>query len=401
MRDRFVGLLEKADLALAACAGIIDPVELDPLIAVIGDVRTRLAYPEDVLVVALAGGTGSGKSSLFNALAGEELVDTGGVRPTTSQPAAAVPATVGGALDTYLDRMGVDERHVYDGLNICLLDLPDTDSVETDHRYRADSLLPRVDLVIWVTDPEKYRDARIHRDYLRPMASHPEQVIVVINQVDRLSSDQTRTVLADLGEALDEDGIQMPLVIPTAAAPYSGPPIGVDLLARALEGRAAARDNLYRKLGEDLASTSRVLERGLGVGLDYDSRAADVVDAAAASLVAGDLGEASDTMTAFLDGLSAESGGVLAQKIGAVTAQVPAHLRRIGDGLRTASPPRRRWLRWRRTEVPESGVETVRGQLSEAVIRPVRALLAQRATAIASIADLALDVESLQQQFRR
>ena len=51
--------------------------------------------------------------------------------------------------------------------NVAVLDLPDMDSVERTHRERVEELLPRVDAVAWVTDPEKYHDAVLHDDFLR------------------------------------------------------------------------------------------------------------------------------------------------------------------------------------------------------------------------------------------
>ena len=69
MRDRVVDLLEKVDLALASSAGVIPDESLTGVAAVRDLVRTRLAYPEDVIVAGLVGGTGSGKSSLLNAVA--------------------------------------------------------------------------------------------------------------------------------------------------------------------------------------------------------------------------------------------------------------------------------------------------------------------------------------------
>ena len=50
----------------------------------------RLAMGVDFTVVALAGGTGSGKSSLFNALVGREFAVPGVARPTTAHVSAAV-----------------------------------------------------------------------------------------------------------------------------------------------------------------------------------------------------------------------------------------------------------------------------------------------------------------------
>ena len=51
-----------------------------------------------------------------------------------------------------------------DGL--VLLDLPDFDSRRLEHRVEADRVLELVDVFVWVTDPQKYADARLHHDYL-------------------------------------------------------------------------------------------------------------------------------------------------------------------------------------------------------------------------------------------
>ncbi|OLO49934.1 ABC transporter, partial [Actinomyces oris] len=59
--------------------------------------RRRLA-PETT-VAALLGATGSGKSSLANALTGSEVSRTARTRPTTTQPLAIVPDTAAEATE--------------------------------------------------------------------------------------------------------------------------------------------------------------------------------------------------------------------------------------------------------------------------------------------------------------
>ena len=82
-----------------------------------------------------------------------------------------------------LDWLEVPRRHVlrrppdlpeagFDGL--VLLDLPDVDSVERRHRLEADRLVERVDLLVWVLDPQKYADGVIHDRYLAPLAGHAD-----------------------------------------------------------------------------------------------------------------------------------------------------------------------------------------------------------------------------------
>jgi hypothetical protein len=390
MRDRIIGLLEKADLALASTTGVIDEESLTPLVESVRAVRTRIAYPEDVLVVAIAGGTGSGKSSLFNVLSGEELVDVGGMRPTTSHPAAAVPKRLEGAFDGYLDRLEIEERHISGQDLLCLIDLPDTDSIEVDHRLRVDAVLGLVDLVVWVADPEKYRDARLHDDYLRPLAAYVEQFVFVMNQVDRLSPAESEAVCHDLAEALANDGLGDVEVIPVAASPASGPPIGIERLRAVLYGKD--RDVLFDKLLTDLSGTASALQERAGASLDFDSRAAVTVQAAVESLAAENQPDAVGALTEFLDAIEVETGGPLAERIASQAAEVPAHVRRVAGEVEPA-PVRRRWGARRAKQQPLD-VDRARILLSEAVIRPVRALLAKRALALAAIAELSLDIEA-------
>jgi hypothetical protein len=402
MRDRLVDLLEKADLALGSAAGVVDDEELAPLIDSVRAVRTRLAYPEDVLVAAFAGGTGSGKSSLFNAIIGDEVAEAGGIRPTTSHVAAVVPEEVGPAMDGYLDLMAVEERHRYAGPRVCLLDLPDTDSVEGSHRYRVDRVLPLVDVVIWVTDPQKYRDARLHVDYIGPMARYGGQLVFVLNQADRLDPSALNAVVSDFSRALADDGVSDPVVVVTSAAPPSGPPEGHDDLLAALEERRSG-SGLYDKLLSDVEEAGRKLGEGIGGALDFDARAEEALGSAVQALLDREVPAASRMLTAFLDALVAETGGEISARLEGVAAEVPRHLERIQGQLETAPEPRRR--RFLRRHLPRSPVEPdpchIRALVAPAVIRPARVILAKRALAAASVADLTLEVARLRESDRR
>ena len=69
----------------------------------------RVGFPGDAYVLALVGGTGVGKSSLLNALAGGVVSPASARRPTTSEPVAWVPATEREHLTPLLEWLGVDE----------------------------------------------------------------------------------------------------------------------------------------------------------------------------------------------------------------------------------------------------------------------------------------------------
>src|SRR5690625_3976848 len=131
-------------------------------------VRDRLSVGVDYTVVALVGGTGSGKSSLFNALTGIDFARVGVKRPTTSEPLACV---WGEGADRLLDHLEIASHNRFqreseldvgteDELRgLVLIDVPDHDSVAAEHREIVDQIVPLVDVLIWVLDPQKYADA--------------------------------------------------------------------------------------------------------------------------------------------------------------------------------------------------------------------------------------------------
>ena len=219
----------------------------------------RLELSAEHTVVALAGATGSGKSSLLNRLAGEQVATVGARRPTTAQAQAVICR---GGADTdpgeLLDWLGVSRRTEvhHDRLaGTVLIDLPDVDSLRRDHHLRAEHLTERADVLLWVLDPQKYADAVVHQQYLRPMARHAEVMLVVLNQVDTLAAADRGPVLADLGDRLTADGLEAVTVLAASATTCEG----LEELTRTIAAVAEDRKNIRRRLTADLATAADTL----------------------------------------------------------------------------------------------------------------------------------------------
>ncbi|MEV4553916.1 YfjP family GTPase [Nonomuraea wenchangensis] len=221
----------------------------------------RAGLSLDHTVAALAGATGSGKSSLYNALAGEELAAVGVTRPTTSTAQAAL--WDGEGAGPLLDWLDVPHRHSAadaDRSGLVLLDLPDHDSIRLSHRLEVDRLVELVDLLVWVVDPQKYADAALHERYLRPLAGHGDVMLVVLNQVDRLPPQAVERCVGDLRRLLEGDGL--PDVPVLAVSARTGE--GMAGLREVLGERVAARRSWAARLGADVAAAAAHLSAAGG-----------------------------------------------------------------------------------------------------------------------------------------
>src|SRR3954454_3764439 len=195
--------------AAEAARGRVDDRVVDDADTAVRRVSARLGLVSQHTVVALAGATGSGKSSTFNALAGVELSSVGVRRPTTSWATACVWGKAGA--EELLDWLGIAPRHqvMRDSLldlgkedsalqGVVLLDLPDHDSTEVSHHLEVNRLIELTDLMIWMLDPQKYADAAVHNRYLRPLASHKAVMLVVLNHIDEVAEDRRQSMLDDV-----------------------------------------------------------------------------------------------------------------------------------------------------------------------------------------------------------
>ncbi len=283
--DRIDGLEDAA----RAARGRLPDLLVDEATTVAERAGARLRLSGDHTVVALAGATGSGKSSTFNALTGLELSATGVRRPTTSWTMACtwgeddatdllswlgVPQRHQEQRDSLLDEPG--EHSGLDGL--ILLDLPDHDSTEVAHHVEVDRLVKLADLRVWVLDPQKYADAAIHERYLRPLATHQEIMLVVLNHIDQVAPNRRAAMVGDLQRLLAEDGLDRVPVLTTSARHGDGVPE----LRAAIAQQVSAKKAVRARLMADVASVAGRMQAANGDASPGDlarSRKRDLVDA--------------------------------------------------------------------------------------------------------------------------
>lgn len=164
------------------------------------------------LIVAFMGGTGVGKSSLLNRLAGTAIARTGIVRPTSREV-------------TLYHHQDVMIRHLPENLpiasikiaqhqddskkNIIWLDMPDFDSIEQANKHLVLQWLPHIDVLIYVVSPERYKDDKAWRLLLAEGGKHAW--LFALNQWDRGRQEQYEDFKQQLGIA----GFAEPIIFKT------------------------------------------------------------------------------------------------------------------------------------------------------------------------------------------
>lgn len=395
-----VAIVDGLDLVVGLADGHLHPDDLAAARRAARQARERTGHLGSTLVAALLGGTGAGKSSLLNALAGERIASTSAVRPHTTRPLAWVPKGAEPALGRLLDQVGIDHRVEQERLpGVALLDLTDVDSLEEGHRHQVEAILPVVDIGIWVLDPLKYAEGGLHRDFIRPSAHAADRLIFVLNQVDRIAPDERGIVRAHLADLLAADGIARARIFEVAADPPIGPRIGVDALLDHLRGRLDEKRVHLGRVVEDARLAALRVARATGVtgggSLGFEERWEQVLGAAVAALATegptvATLEEVLRSLEHLVGTLSGIAGGAFGLRVRQAfnPDRIESEVRGAIAAMEAAAPGGDGGV-----AVRQDAATIVERELQERIGAPLRTLLWERASLSAVVAGLSVDAE--------
>jgi len=234
------------------------------------------------LWVVFLGGTGTGKSTLFNALLGSELSQTGVERPKTRGPilyahrraaieegfpfpAFQVERRAGAGSPSIPaegtpGRLLVVEHEREEYAHLVFVDTPDLDSVEADNRRLAEHLYLLADAVLFVTSQEKYADEVPHQ-FLLQVVRDRRPCAILLNKVgEDLTAGEVIESFNAHGVSIPENDLRLIPQAPvhpsqTVAAMGAFSAFRDELLGKvALEGLAAFRDRQEAARVDDLRS---------------------------------------------------------------------------------------------------------------------------------------------------
>ena len=181
------------------------------------------------LWVVFVGGTGTGKSTLFNAFSGAHVSEMGVERPKTFGPIVYAhrdcPIEKGFPFPAIQMERRPSKHHIPPPVNglpghllileharedlshLLVVDTPDLDSVEAENRHIAEDLYLLSDVVVFITSQEKYADEVPYQFLLRILQDRTPYFFLLNKAGEKLTKEEALGAIRSRGVAFGEDRV--------------------------------------------------------------------------------------------------------------------------------------------------------------------------------------------------
>ena len=174
---------------------ILSSVQKDQFAQWCEDLTTRLEQAcQAPLKIGFIGGTGVGKSTIINRLAGSEISVAHNERPYTNKVVVYHYHNISPQFQFDNSHMINCKHNRQEISHLILFDFPDYDSHVPEHRLMVQEISRQLDIIVWVASPEKYADQAM-TNMMSVLLQSSKNYCFVLNKADQLQTDETAQII--------------------------------------------------------------------------------------------------------------------------------------------------------------------------------------------------------------